>query len=333
MGPQLSLGPQSAYLAATLCLPAGLPPYEDVVQERRRASSKSTSSVEQAAFCGSRNASPAPSNSPFPAGKGGALIGPPYLGPLFSNFFNTTRLTPLNPQAHSSKSCRQGCVHVAPKPTLPLDATPLPRRCRRGHHQLCFHTRWGMCPCPLMCRRLYDETVHLLEGKTRTPLPHKLPGAYRGLPGTVDACTAHVCIIAGRLAAASSAFCSLLRTLAAALQPAWRPCSPGAKLSSWLALDISVPQLTPSRDHPWQESAAGRDRARPVDATLEPRQSPYWTHGMVARARQASRRSTPECADRGNLHSLQRCKLASLFSPSLDVCLPVCSRTMRPGTA
>ncbi|KAL4420287.1 hypothetical protein ABPG77_005627 [Micractinium sp. CCAP 211/92] len=95
-------------------------------------------------------------------GKGGALIGPPYLGPFFSNFFNTTRLTPLNPQAHSSKSCRRGGL------------------------------------------RLYDETVHLLEGKTRTPLPHKLPGAYR--------------------------------------------------------------------DHPWQESAAGRDKARPVDATLEPRQ-------------------------------------------------------------
>lgn len=50
---------------------------------------------------------------------------------------------------------------------------------------MCFHTRWGMSLCPPACRRLYDETVHLLEGKTRTPLPHKLPGAYRCLPGAV----------------------------------------------------------------------------------------------------------------------------------------------------
>lgn len=52
--------------------------------------------------------------------------------------------------------------------------------------------------------------------------------------------------------------------------------------------DFGAPAL-PRREHPWQESAAGRDRARPVDATLEPGQPPYWAHGMVARARQASR--------------------------------------------
>lgn len=36
------------------------------------------------------------------------MIGPPYLGPFFSNFFNTTRLVPLNPQAHSTEGCRWG---------------------------------------------------------------------------------------------------------------------------------------------------------------------------------------------------------------------------------
>lgn len=60
-----------------------------------------------------------------------------------------------------------------------------------------------------------------------------------------------------------------------------------------------------------------------MDATLEPRQSPYWTHGMVARARQASRRPTLECADGGNLHNLQRCRPASLFFPCLSICRPV----------
>lgn len=53
--------------------------------------------------------SPPPSCTPAGrAGKGGAMIGPPYLGPFFSNFFNTTRLVPLNPQAHSTEGCRWG---------------------------------------------------------------------------------------------------------------------------------------------------------------------------------------------------------------------------------
>ncbi|KAL4439975.1 hypothetical protein ABPG75_002976 [Micractinium tetrahymenae] len=113
-------------------------------------------------------------------GKGGALIGPPYLGPFSFNFFNTARLTPLNPRAHSAESCR----------------------------------------------RLYDEAVHLLERKTGSPLPHKLPGAYR--------------------------------------------------------------------EHPWQESAAGKDRAHPVDTTLEPRQPPYWAHGVAASIKQSQQQEEKE---------------------------------------
>ena len=40
------------------------------------------------------------------AGKGGAYIGPPYLGLLSTNMFNTSRMFPLNPRAYSADSCR-----------------------------------------------------------------------------------------------------------------------------------------------------------------------------------------------------------------------------------
>ncbi|EFN52744.1 hypothetical protein CHLNCDRAFT_138321 [Chlorella variabilis] len=36
-----------------------------------------------------------------------------------------------------------------------------------------------------------------------------------------------------------------------------------------------LPNKLPAAEHPWQEKAAGRDRAHPVDATLEARPPPY----------------------------------------------------------
>jgi hypothetical protein len=42
------------------------------------------------------------------AGKGGEYIGPPYLGLLALSSFNTSRITPLNPAAHSAFKCRCG---------------------------------------------------------------------------------------------------------------------------------------------------------------------------------------------------------------------------------
>jgi len=50
-----------------------------------------------------------PSQPPFPCckpGKGGTYLGPPYLGLLSTNVFNTARLLPLNPRAHSTENCR-----------------------------------------------------------------------------------------------------------------------------------------------------------------------------------------------------------------------------------
>ncbi|KAI3431715.1 hypothetical protein D9Q98_004759 [Chlorella vulgaris] len=109
-------------------------------------------------------------------GKGGEYIGPPYLGLLALSSFNTSRITPLNPAAHSAFKCRQ----------------------------------------------LYEATARLLEEKMGRLLPNRLPAIYR--------------------------------------------------------------------EHPWRESVAGRDRAQPVDASLDPRTPSYHTHRMVQHVTDAVRR-------------------------------------------
>jgi hypothetical protein len=46
------------------------------------------------------------------------------------------------------------------------------------------------------------------------------------------------------------------------------------------------------REHPWQEKAAGRDSARPVDASLDPRPPPYHAHHAATQIKQALHRAT-----------------------------------------
>lgn len=46
------------------------------------------------------------------------------------------------------------------------------------------------------------------------------------------------------------------------------------------------------REHPWQEKAAGRDSARPVDASLDPRPPPYHAHQAATQIKQALHRAT-----------------------------------------
>lgn len=50
------------------------------------------------------------------------------------------------------------------------------------------------------------------------------------------------------------------------------------------------------REHPWQETAAGKDRARPVDVTLPARPPAYAAHEVAARAKQAWHAATGERA-------------------------------------
>jgi len=51
------------------------------------------------------------------------------------------------------------------------------------HQSMCYvHlARCTACTrhCCTACRRLYEETAHLLEEKSGQPLPNKLPAAYR----------------------------------------------------------------------------------------------------------------------------------------------------------
>lgn len=49
---------------------------------------------------------PPPAFVAYSAGRGGGYCGPPYMGPLSANILNCSPLTPLNPRAHSTDSCR-----------------------------------------------------------------------------------------------------------------------------------------------------------------------------------------------------------------------------------
>ena len=64
------------------------------------------------------------------AGKGGTYIGPPYLGLLATNVFNTSRMFPLNPRAYSADKCRRAVAAAPARPPVCLPAALPPQPCK-----------------------------------------------------------------------------------------------------------------------------------------------------------------------------------------------------------